>query len=166
MKYTLLAAGVTAVLLAVAGIVAGGKAAPAPASKGGDRWEYAELHAYHYPGGSNNVGQDIPVKATIRWTRAKITVEASAVSTQHNKRKPDGKWVSTLPEVAEAAWGNMAKKLNAQAADKGDSETTRRMKLFDSLGEQGWELVVYHPRHLSDEDLGTQTVWIFKRKAR
>jgi hypothetical protein len=166
MRYAMLAAGVAAVLLAVAGIVAGGKAAPAPAPKGGDKWEYAELHAYHYPGGSDNVGQRIPVKATIRWTTAKATVEASALNTQPNTRKPDGRWVSTLSEVAEAAWGNMAKKLNAQAADKGDSETTRRMKLFDSLGEQGWELVVYHPRQLADEDLGTKTVWIFKRKAR
>jgi hypothetical protein len=114
-------------------------AAPVPAGRVGDKWEYGELHYRHVPkrarglpGGGKAV---LPEQTTVRWVTAEGEVEATG-------------------------WEDMAARLKAPALKKKAPAGADRLRVFNRLGADGWELAAYHP----SERRTDTAVWTFKRK--
>jgi hypothetical protein len=126
-------------------------AVPVPADKP-VRWEYAELHYVDRgtrgpgggprgPGGGDGgqPGQLAPLpQLAIRWITAEEETEAKS-------------------------WEDLAAKLKAPAAARKDAkEVTHKLRVFNQLGGEGWELVGQQNGEASF--LPRTSTWTFKRR--
>ena len=119
-------------------------AAPALGDKPG-RWEYAELHvqrtvaALRIPlapaGGANPAPAPAVPATTVRWATADEEVQA------------DG-------------WEQLAEKLKAPAPKKEGTPTVHKLRVFNRLGADEWELAEHTG---TDGTTGTAT-WVFRRR--
>jgi hypothetical protein len=140
----------TAVAAAVflAGVYA--TAAPAPAPRPDTpRWEYCEVQFSYTTvraalGGAGMAGGPFPAGG-----RGVALV-----------RKPTVHLVVAGEEMETDNWEALAAKLKAPAAKGKGSEAVHKLRVFNQLGRDGWELVG-HDRNLSS----VGDVWTFKRKA-
>jgi hypothetical protein len=108
-------------------------AAPAPADKP-VRWEYAELH-YRGP---SFPGPGQPAQP------------------------PTIEWITTDEEIGGNSWDDLAAKLKAPAARKEANTMTHKLRVFNQLGADGWELVEHHGAWGLSSVNGE---WMFKRRA-
>jgi len=69
-------------------------------------------------------------------------------------------FIATEHEVEGKSWEDLATRLKATAAKKTAQEATHRLRVFNRLGADGWELV----GHQGGESIPTEEVWTFKRK--
>jgi hypothetical protein len=128
-----------------ASVVAAVVAAPAPQPRPVDKWEYAELQNSFRTGvaaktkGGAAGGAARPPQAAVHWVTADEDIEA-------------------------ASWEDMATKLKAPAARKNASESSVKLRVFNRLGEDGWELA-WHEGRESRSGAGAD-VWTFKRRVR
>jgi hypothetical protein len=122
-----------------------GSAAPALADKP-VRWEYAELH--YAPesiegGGSDIRGNPQPARVipeTVRWIKAEEEIEGKS-------------------------WDELAAKLKAPAAHKDAKETTHKLRVFNQLGTDGWQLVGPEKQRSGKMSFGASaSIWAFKRR--
>jgi hypothetical protein len=132
--------------VALGWLILPGSAAPALADKP-VRWEYSELHyapKFIEGGGSGIIGNPAQpgrvIPETVRW----ITAEE---------------------EIEGKSWDELAAKLKAPAAHKDAKETTHKLRVFNQLGTDGWELV--GPEKQQSGKLSFRTsvsIWAFKRR--
>jgi hypothetical protein len=69
-------------------------------------------------------------------------------------------WSTSQEEVKATGWEDLADKLKAPAAKKDGSPTMHRLRTFDRLGQDGWE-VIEHTEKAGFTNTGT---WAFKRR--
>jgi hypothetical protein len=114
-------------------------AAPVPiTAPATDKWEYGEVVFGRNPARGVAAGQPAPPAQTaIRW-------------------------VTSDDEVEAQSWEEMATKLKAPAAKMNLSPNTHKLRAFNQLGAEGWELVGHQK---ADTPRGTE-VWTFKRKVK
>jgi hypothetical protein len=132
-----------ATALATASVfVAVGASFPTPAARPAERWQYGELHYRHLPErATRKGGPNLPPETTVRW-------------------------ITAGGEVRSDGWEGMAAKLKASVVNKDVPEESRKLRVFDRLGEEGWELTGQPPDLSKDMGLGATYVWTFKRKVR
>ena len=119
-------------------------AAPAPADKS-PCWEYAELHVQPAAGpprpiapalaGGGNPMPVAPAPVTVRWATGDEDVRA------------DG-------------WGQLAEKLKAPAPKGEATPTVHKLRVFNRLGADGWELA----QHTGTDGMVGTATWIFRRR--
>lgn len=156
--------------LLAAWILAAAAAAPVPPQRAtpGEKWEYGEFHCGYLPkrakeAGGGRAKLHFPASATIRWVTRKATVEASFEAKPENlprlkwKRGDDGALYRQA--VEEIAWEEMIQKLKVPDLAKAALPLSHRIRVFNRLGEEGWELAAYQPGERQD-------VWVFKRKVK
>jgi hypothetical protein len=107
------------------------------------RWEYAELHVQRSvavrplpiaPGGA--AANPLPAPTvTVRWATGEEEVQAEN-------------------------WEQLADKLKAPAAKKEGTATVHKLRVFNRLGADGWEVVEHTG---TDGTVGTAT-WLLKRR--
>lgn len=68
-------------------------------------------------------------------------------------------WSTSQDEVEAKSWDDLADKLKAPAPKKPGSETVQRLRVFDRLGAEGWEV----SEHVQKGINGPVT-WAFKRR--
>jgi hypothetical protein len=71
-------------------------------------------------------------------------------------------WVTAEEDVEAADWADLAAKLKGPAAKKAATEECHRLRVFNRLSADGWELAGHRPKSGS---AGTEA-WTFRRKAR
>lgn len=118
-------------------------AVPTPADKP-VKWEYGELNQKttrvgFAKGGDPDAIQPVPPAqaAAIRWTTAN-------------------------EEVTAKNWEELAEKLKAAAPGKEASAASHKLRVFDRLGADGWELVGMQSATTPAASAGS--TWIFKRR--
>ncbi len=130
------------VRLAVAGAAlvlayaAAPRAAPAPVPSPGVKWVYGELHCVELPGRLTENGLPLAPETSVTWDTAE-------------------------DETTAAGWEDLAKRLKAPPPRKDAPGPLERLRVFDRLGADGWELAAYQPRRSGD----AAEVWTFKRKS-
>lgn len=70
---------------------------------------------------------------------------------------PAIRWVTARGETTAKSWEDLADKLKAPAPEKGAANPSPKLRAFDRLGADGWELI-----HFSNP--GTSQIWTFKRR--
>jgi hypothetical protein len=118
-----------------AALAAAVMAAPAPAGKASDRWEYAEAQFRGIPKGFGERVQQY---------------------TAH--------WVTAEGDVKADTWKDLAEKLKAPAAKKAATEESHRLRVFNRLAADGWEFVGDRPGHRSKAGELETEAWLFRRK--
>jgi hypothetical protein len=114
-------------------------AAPALGDKP-PKWEYAELEFSRvYIPGQPGAGRPVP-QVTVRWTMAGDEVEGSS-------------------------WQNLADKLKAPAPKKEASVTQHKLRVFNQLGADGWEMIEHTGTDGIRESGTERAKWTFKRRA-
>jgi hypothetical protein len=131
--------GVVATILTLPVIVAVAGSAPAPVPRPVDKWEYAELRSHHRIAYENTAGALVPAKTTAAWTTSKAAVEAES-------------------------WEDLATKLKAGSGGKAATDELAKLRVFDRLGDQGWELVGPPHRPGREETFTHSHIWSFKRR--
>ena len=71
-------------------------------------------------------------------------------------------WITSDGEVEATGWEELGKKLKAPAARKGATDTTRKLRVLNRLGADGWEMVAHRP----SESRSGDEVWLFKRRVK
>jgi hypothetical protein len=75
------------------------------------------------------------------------------------------RWVVGEEETEAASWQELAEKLKVPTAKKDAPDATQRVRVFNHLGSDGWELVGTHKEDRSIGGVPTNIdVWSFKRK--
>ena len=75
---------------------------------------------------------------------------------------PAFRWITSTDEFGVKSWEELAEKLKAPAPAKKDSSVLmHKMRVFDKLGAEGWELVGPPGGSSSTGAAGT---WMFKRR--
>lgn len=110
------------------------QAVPLPADKP-TTWEYGEL-VYRPVGRFSDAAQPAPMQL------------------------PAVRWVTSEAEVAAKDWMEMAENLKAPAPKKEATTATHKLRVFDRLGSDGWELV----GQTNSSTTGGPTTWTFKRR--
>jgi hypothetical protein len=111
-------------------------AIPAPIPVITDRWEYAELQRLDVPQSLGPNGDLVPAGMLLRWATPE-------------------------DEIIADSWDGFSKKLRTPNRDQKATYPADRLRVFNQLGAEGWELAAYTP--------GTQAeprAWTFKRKVR
>jgi hypothetical protein len=117
-------------------LVSHGPAAPAPGDKP-IRWEYAELsRAFILPAAQPGAPQ-ARAQLNIRWSTADEEIEGSE-------------------------WDDLANKLKAPPLKQAGSQLLQKLRLFNRLGADGWEIIEHTGL---DGTTGGRAHWTFKRRA-
>jgi len=120
-------------------------AVPVPAEKP-VRWEYAELHY-----GRTSRGFGGPRGGFGDGAQAAQPAPAP---------QPTVRWITVEEEMEAKDWEDMATKLKAPAARKDAKDVTHKLRVFNQLGANGWELV----GQSSGSTSGATGTWTFKRR--
>jgi hypothetical protein len=134
-----------ALFAAVALIGGSSRGAPALGDKP-PRWEYAELH----------------VQRSIVM-RPAVPALPGAGGAAANPAPPPTvtvRWATGDEEVQAESWEQLAEKFKAPAAKKDGTPTVHKLRVFNRLGADGWEVVEHTG---TDGTVGTAT-WLFKRR--
>jgi hypothetical protein len=70
------------------------------------------------------------------------------------------RWATGDEEVQAETWEQLAEKLKAPAAKKEGTATVHKLRVFNRLGADGWEVVEHTG---TDGTVGTAT-WLLKRR--
>ncbi len=127
---------VFALLLLV--LVAAATPAPAPAVKGADKWEYCEVQARE---GAAQGAVPAPGAVPPAWVV---------------------RWITTREVVETMGWDDLAASMKAPPLKKDASPLSHKMRVFNHLGGEGWEMVSYHKP--AGSGAAAVSVWVFKRK--
>ena len=118
-------------------LVPRGSSAPAPADRSA-RFEYGELRF-----------SDVLVRPAGQPGGPKLQAAKQVTA----------RWNTANEEVEGKDWADLGDKLKAPAAKK-DSDVAQKLRVFDRLGAEGWE--VYE--HTSNKALGTTDTWSLRRR--
>jgi len=131
-----------ALLATVAAVEGSSSGAPALGDKP-PRWEYAELHVQR-----SAVVRPLPLPA---GGAAANPLPAPTVTVR---------WATGEEEVQAESWEQLAEKLKAPAAKKEGTATVHKLRVFNRLGADGWEVAEHTG---TDGTVGTAT-WLLKRR--
>jgi hypothetical protein len=70
------------------------------------------------------------------------------------------RWVTPDDELDATGWEDLAKKMKLPPGKKDASEAVHRLRVLNSLGSAGWELVGQRQEASSADE-----VWTFKRRS-
>jgi hypothetical protein len=129
---------ILAILSALSLFAAAVSAAPALGDKP-PKWEYAELEFSRVYVGQPGAGRPVP-QVTVRWTMADDEVDGNS-------------------------WQNLADKLKAPAPKKEASVTQHKLRIFNRLGADGWEMTEHAGTDGIRESGQEKAKWTFKRRA-
>jgi hypothetical protein len=132
---------VLAMFAAVALIGGSSRGAPALGDKP-PRWEYAELH----------VQRSVVLRP--------LPAPGGAAANPAPAPTVIVRWATGDDEVQADSWEQLAEKLKAPAAKKEGTPTVHKLRVFNRLGADDWEVVDHTG---TDGTVGTAT-WLFKRR--
>ena len=115
----------------------GSAAVPDPGGPSVEQWEYAELSA-----------------TTRRVAAQGVAGIAPAVLAEMRIS-----WSTASGEIEATGWDELAGKLGAEGAKAGAPTTVQRLRAFNRLGRDGWELTA----HVKTSTSAPET-WTFKRR--
>jgi hypothetical protein len=129
---------------------ASGTAAPAPAPRVAGQWEYCEIQY------STRIIAN-PAPAVVNPGRGRMGKGGGPGA----RRQMVMVWVSGEEEVEGNGWEDLASKLKVPAGKRNLPASAHKIRVFNHLGADGWELVA------SQQDPSTGwPAWTFKRRAR
>ncbi len=129
-------------------------AAPLPETP--DRWEYCEIDFKFVPAVRHRSVPMIPAPAP----GAPAAPAAPAAAPVPGLAPPPVESVHLITgkeEVEAPNWEGLANSL--KAAESKGTEVAQRLRVFNKLGSEGWEMVEYHRDTLTSTDS-----WVFRRK--
>jgi hypothetical protein len=133
----------SAILLLACALVAPAAPVPGAPPAGAPRWEYCEVHA------RIGVGVNVIIRPAGGAQPANpVAVPAAAM-----------RLVTAEEEIEGSSWEDLATKVKAEDAKTSAGKFSHKVRVFNKLGADGWELVEYHRDNSSISD-----VWVFKRK--
>lgn len=128
--------------IAMIGFATTSSAVPTPSDKP-VKWEYAELVAQN--------GADLRVPKGGDPLNGLQPIQPPPIRVR---------WITAHEEITAANWEELAEKLKAPAAGKEATTRSHKLRVFDRLGADGWELV--------GQQTGTTPAWagtsMFKRR--
>ncbi len=170
---TILSASMT--LLGICVAATPSTAAPALSDK--PKWEYAEIvtrlgfgsFGSDGTGGIDGFGPGLGGPAHGQWVDERGSKVGSPAVNQPTPKPapavpPALRLITSEGEVTAKSWDDLADKLKAPSFKKKDATTAvHKMRVFDKLGAEGWELIDTQDRTQNGTTPGVSS-WMFKRK--
>jgi hypothetical protein len=70
------------------------------------------------------------------------------------------RWITAQDEITAGNWEELAEKLKAPAAGKDATIYSHKLRVFDRLGADGWEMVTQQ----TGTTAAAEGTWMFKRR--